>query len=249
MSYILDALNRSDSERRNKARPETEALAVGDHAPRQSIPRYAMAAAALVLTVAVVIVAYLNLADRGNDMADADGGTTEVAAQAAHLGASEDAPIMPITFGALETSVEENQPQALNSEAPNSKALNSRTPDSSLANSQATTAAPARPSTSPPANPSLSAGGEGAIKPAVTKTFADLPLEVQRLVPGIKVTTHIFSSDPSLRLVKIDGEAKREGEALKGDMRLEKITETGVVLGIGTHSFRVDILRDWSPQP
>ena len=246
MSYILDALNRSDSERRNKAGPEIEALAVGDHAPRQSIPRYAMAAAALVLMVAVVIVAYLNLADRGDDMADADGGAAEVAtaAQAAHLEASEDAPIMPITFGALETSVEENQPQALNSKAPNSRA-----PDSGVANPQATTAVPARPSTSPPANPSLSVGGEGAIRPAVTKTFADLPLEVQRLVPGIKVTTHIFSSDPSLRLVKIDGEAKREGEALKGDMRLEKITETGVVLGIGTHSFRVDILRDWSPQP
>lgn len=81
------------------------------------------------------------------------------------------------------------------------------------------------------------------IRPTVA--LMELPLAIRRILPEIVITSHIYASDPSLRLVKIDGESRKEGDQLGQQHYLVGITETGVILDFQGYRYRLDILEDW----
>lgn len=76
--------------------------------------------------------------------------------------------------------------------------------------------------------------------------ISELPLNVQRQIPDIKFTSHIYADDPSLRLVNINSRSVREGGYVSDDLKLVGITEDGVVLSYQDYTFELSILRDWS---
>ena len=78
-----------------------------------------------------------------------------------------------------------------------------------------------------------------------TVRFAELPPEIQTAIPEFEVTAHIYASDRSLRMVKIDGESLHEGDQIMTDMRLFAITETGVILEFRGHRYIHNVLQDW----
>ena len=75
--------------------------------------------------------------------------------------------------------------------------------------------------------------------------FAELPPAIQAAIPEFEVTAHIYASDQSLRMAKIDGEPRREGDQISADMRLDAITETGLILNYRGHRYIHDVLQDW----
>ena len=73
-----------------------------------------------------------------------------------------------------------------------------------------------------------------------------LPTGIQRQLPDLVFSSHIFASDADLRMVNINGKSLREGDEVSEGLTLGAITEEGVVLTYQDYRFEVSVLRDWS---
>jgi general secretion pathway protein B len=76
--------------------------------------------------------------------------------------------------------------------------------------------------------------------------IAELPLNVQQQIPDITFSSHIYASDPSFRVVNINNRNIREGGYISDDIRLLGITEDGVVLSYLHYRIEMSVIRDWS---
>lgn len=74
--------------------------------------------------------------------------------------------------------------------------------------------------------------------------LVELPLAFQKSVPDLTFNSHIYSSSPSARRVMINNRNLRVGDRFSG-LVVENITEDGVVLSKDGQRFRVGIVRDW----
>jgi general secretion pathway protein B len=79
----------------------------------------------------------------------------------------------------------------------------------------------------PPASPT-SAG---------TPLLYEMPLGTRQTLPPLKLSMHVYSPDPSRRVVIIDGARLLEGETVAGELRVSQITPDGVVLQLGDQQF------------
>lgn len=68
-----------------------------------------------------------------------------------------------------------------------------------------------------------------------------LPVEVQKSLPELHISFHSYSIKPSARLVSIGGKILRQGQEIDDNLKLEKITVTGVVLNFNGKRFRLDV--------
>ena len=68
----------------------------------------------------------------------------------------------------------------------------------------------------------------------------ELPEHIQDALPEIAISLHFFSTEAASRLATINDRDLREGEMLSGGLRLEEITMDGVVLSFRGYNFRVD---------
>lgn len=191
MSYILDALKKSQAEQL----PGGYGLDLATPPPPRSRTGLWLAVAAVALTVNVAFFAWYLLS----------------------RDASGDSVAMP-------------QP------APPTTTPAPTTPNTA----PAPTAAPANPEPTLPrrvATEPVSASQSNAV-PARTPTrtpdtlplvrLSDLSRAEQTLYNGFSYTSHIFTDDPSLCAVVIDGQRLQAGDAFKG-LKVVEITETGVV--------------------
>jgi len=74
----------------------------------------------------------------------------------------------------------------------------------------------------------------------------ELPAYQQQLIPEMGFAGHVYSSAASSRSVIINGNAMSEGDSLLSGLVVEQITSTGVVVSFNEVVFRVDVLQDWS---
>jgi hypothetical protein len=61
----------------------------------------------------------------------------------------------------------------------------------------------------------------------------------------LSFSTHLFSSDPGLRAVVVNGQRLKEGDQL-GVLTLASITEDGVVFRFEDYLVSVSVLDDWN---
>jgi general secretion pathway protein B len=73
--------------------------------------------------------------------------------------------------------------------------------------------------------------------PTVVVAPAPPPPELEREIPPIRIAMHGYTPVARDRLVMIDGALLREGEAVAPGLRLEEITPDGVVLGYKGYRF------------
>ena len=64
-----------------------------------------------------------------------------------------------------------------------------------------------------------------------------LPYELQREIPELNISVHLFSAEPSSRLVRINNSTYREGDLVADQLKLEEITQDGVIMSIGDNRF------------
>ncbi|MDX1559179.1 MAG: general secretion pathway protein GspB [Marinobacter sp.] len=74
--------------------------------------------------------------------------------------------------------------------------------------------------------------------------LVELPLSFQKSVPDLTFNSHIYSSSPASRRVMINDTYLRVGDTFEG-LRVDDITEDGVVLSRNGRRFRVGVVRDW----
>ncbi|MBI4687372.1 MAG: general secretion pathway protein GspB [Nitrospirae bacterium] len=58
----------------------------------------------------------------------------------------------------------------------------------------------------------------------------ELPLSLQQELPSLSIAGHIYSDNPSSRAANINGQIVREGETMSNGIKLEEITEEGIIL-------------------
>ncbi|WP_309043386.1 general secretion pathway protein GspB [Marinobacter sediminicola] len=74
--------------------------------------------------------------------------------------------------------------------------------------------------------------------------LVELPLSFQKSIPDLMFNSHLYSTDPYASRVMINGHYLGQGDAFSGIL-VEEVTENGVILSKQGRSFRVGIVRDW----
>jgi len=83
------------------------------------------------------------------------------------------------------------------------------------------------------------------VAPAETDILAisDLPLSVQQSLPSIHIDGHIYDANPAKRMVIINGATYREKQQIAGGLKLEEITPNGVILNFQNHVFHLGVFE------
>ncbi len=67
----------------------------------------------------------------------------------------------------------------------------------------------------------------------------ELPQSIQQSLPAFTISVYLYSQDPASRMVRINGQTMREGQTLSEGLRLEEITSDAVVFSFQNYRFRV----------
>jgi general secretion pathway protein B len=67
----------------------------------------------------------------------------------------------------------------------------------------------------------------------------DLPLSIQQNLPPITISVSLYSNEPASRMARINGSMIREGEYLTAGLKLEEITPDGVIFSYQNYRFHV----------
>ncbi|SFM54864.1 general secretion pathway protein GspB [Marinobacter zhejiangensis] len=74
--------------------------------------------------------------------------------------------------------------------------------------------------------------------------LVELPMSFQKGIPDLIFNSHVYASEPAARRVMINDHYLRIGDSFDG-LRVERISEEGVVLSKAGTRFRVGVVRDW----
>jgi general secretion pathway protein B len=91
------------------------------------------------------------------------------------------------------------------------------------------------PSETPPSGKSTNADG------SMVYNMYELPSSVQRNLPAFSITAHIHTGDPATGMVKVNGQLMREGQELSPGLKLEEIIPDGVIFRYQNYRFRVGL--------
>jgi general secretion pathway protein B len=216
MSYILDALNKSEQERRSQDTPNLDTVHRVLHAGKTgSTPWVPILVVLVILNTLIAIYWYTSRDTRTETpIQDRDVVADRLPANrlpADPLPTQTTTPAL-ITSGA--TVEPEPEPAVSTTERPQLI-----TPEDYFS----------RESTPEPV----------ADPPPVR--FSELPLSVQQQIPEIRISSHIYGTDPAFRMANINDRIAREGDMITDSITLDEITEDGVVLKYLHYRFEMRI--------
>lgn len=86
---------------------------------------------------------------------------------------------------------------------------------------------------------------ESQVVPAPIKdkiySLNELPPPLHQGLPGLTISTHLYAEDAGSRIVRINGQMLREGQFLTADLKLEEILPDGVILNFRNYRFRLGL--------
>lgn len=232
MSYILDALRKSQQARQPGTASRTGAV----HNISLALPVSGWwLALGVVLLLGILAVALLfwrstvaNLPEPPPPVASEPVATAPAPEPATAVTAGKPAPI-PETSAVKTTAVADLAEQArIPAAAPPPKKIIA-----------------ARPAKKPAANPRPEATQTTAAAPALpliaddTPLLQQMPQDFQRALPALAVTIHVYSHDESQRILFINNREYRKGSQIDGGIRVEDIVPDGAVLSFRGERFKL----------
>jgi len=240
MSYILDALKKSDQQRQLGATPTLQAAQVTVAAPKRPMLIYYGLLAA-VLLVTGIIIGWL----RPWQPEQPPFGTEPIAAESP-ISISQQAKPAPVAAphempgSAAQEFQAPNLPRGgqtvpvAGAMKPNDTELDSTATPSSATPSAA---APIPDKSVPDKTMPKSGSITGIAQEQKAIRMDELPLQIQREIPVMTVQLHAYSNNPSERLVSINSIRLREGGSLMLGLRLEQITPDGMIFSYKGYRF------------
>ncbi len=236
MSFILDALRKSEAARRRSETPDLFAAMPATPEPLRARPNWPLWLLGAVAAISLLVVLWL-LAQRAPEAA-----TVSPAVDASmETAAMDDA---AVTAPAPESITEPTPPQV---RPPVDQAP---APAAAATSPSAATPPPATPPPSPPREPPAPtpevAPAAAPILPlALPSTgsvvsLADLDPATRKLLPPLKLSMHLWNETPAQRFVILDGQRLREGDLL-GELVIERITRDGAVLAWRGGQLRIEL--------
>ncbi len=238
MSYILDALKKSEQERGNGNIPGVQTIHSSslNYANKKVYWPYFLIAAVSLNLIAVLYFVF----DKENK-----------------------APAINVTTAGENTVKENIDTQAISNNAAqieNKLITNTVTADSHTAQQHTQTRLPPtnmakqkRLTTAEAINTPLDIPHKQAIAaPKIAHSsdkniidFYDLPASVKRELPSIIISSHVYSSNPLLRSIVINNNFKEEGEYVLDDLILYEITRDGAVFAYHDILFHYGVVSTW----
>ena len=264
MSFILDALRKSEHERQRQGGPGLAEVAVA--APKTKTSVWATAAVALLVANLIAVGVLMLRRGRTPDAADSATIATRspAASQSPAARSNTPAPSEAAETGTVTTSVPATSaplarepagsvPPMLQPADANAPAAGTRNP---LEDEIGYGAMPADPvlaerGASVPAGPpavteyatrpgsviyEASTGGGTAADPAANLPTID-DVALQGGVPEMHIDLHVYSANPQERFVFVNKRKYHEGETLQEGPRVDEITRDGVVLSLHGRRF------------
>jgi hypothetical protein len=219
MSFILDALKKSENSRLRQDHPaifDAQAAAVR----RQGLPRWGIALMVL-LGLNLLILAYALWRPSEPPAAVPTVQPESTTASAAAQTAAAPAQPRPALAAPAPTAP-----------APTAPAL-AAPPSATSTRPMAAPPSVARRST-PPAFPVSS-------EESPTLPSRDDLLAAGAAIPEANLNMHVYDASPPLRFVLLNGQRLREGEVSREGLRVEQILPSGVLLSTGGNSFMLSI--------
>lgn len=247
MSYILDALRKSDLQRQRGAAPTL--LAVQEPAPERKRPGpLAYGLLATVLVGAGIAIGWLRpwqseqaalvrpepVAGKPLESAPLQSTPLESTREPAP------APSAMAPQPKPELQVQNAKPpaQAAPALVPRKPQRPTRArPKTAGTPREADAALPGKTAAPAPEQPVGTAAADAARVQTVI-SMAELPLSVQQELPAMTISVHAYSGNPGDRLVGINNRMLREGGYLVPGLKLEQITPDGMIFGYKGYSFR-----------
>jgi len=254
MSYILDALNKSEQERREQDNvPSLQAIHDGKnntHPQTNSFPWMPIAIVLVLLGLLAVIV--MLSAARNNDVAPQSSPPPMSSVEQAAPRQTTLVHTRPakgqLTKGAGTTSILSKAP-SVNAEV-DALYAQERNPDG-----RALTAVPPPPSSETVEN-KVDSDGVGTVvtdyqsidrAAGFVPSVQELPKSLQSRVPALDYAAHIYSSDERSGFAIINGKSRYKGDILSRDLFVESVEEDGLLLNVQGVSFRVPAMKSWQP--
>ena len=228
MSYILEALKKSDQQRQRGATPTLPTAQVPAAAPKQPVFLYYGLIAAVVLAAGIVI-GWLR-----PWQAEQPAPAPEPIAAKSLISVSAAVPLPEPPAMARKTAQELPAPNSAPAVQPAPMVAAMKPDMPAPARTETHSASPAAPASMPekPAGPADAAQEQRVIP------MAELPLQIQQEIPAMTIPLHAYSSKPRDRLVSINERMLREGESLTPGLRLEQITPDGLIFSYKGYRFR-----------
>jgi general secretion pathway protein B len=263
MSYILDALRKSDQLRHRGAAP-TLLTAHSAPAPAAAPAYWLLGLLAAVLLGAGIAIGWLRPwhADSAPPVvspapeAASNARETGIArAQAEAMRKIEQELAAQKTAAVPHAAAPQNLPQQFSS------ATAQPAPQATAATPQVATPAPmpakiqgkavvpttvaigAKDNSAAPAPAPLPAPSPASAEPAVV-AYSELPFQIQQEVPRLTIAVHAYSKEPKSRLVTIDNRLLHEGDEAAPGLRIEQITPDGMIFSFKGYRFRRSV-RDF----
>lgn len=227
MSYILDALRKSETERRQGKVPDLGQQVQLIHRPKKR-RKSPVVWVALALLVNAGVLAVVFWPESPSKLIVAP------TAQTAEPEATLDQPVKPM-------DVEEKPVSATTAPAPEVSTASPET-ETAVAREWPIIITPSVRQVRQ--EPALRQDEAIARAGARVPHLVELPLSFQKSIPDLMFNSHIYSTDPYASRVMINDHYLSRGESFSG-ITVEEVTENGVVLSKQGKRFRVGIVRDW----
>jgi general secretion pathway protein B len=239
MSYILDALRKSEKDRRQDETPILQTL----HTPRQVVPTGKSVFSSksllwIVVLLTLFIAALVGIVLQGwLPIHLPNQPRTDLSQQQASAPPTENQE----TDGHL--SVQEAAEKLQHENALISAGASSNPPLKTIAEKNPT---PSRTIVQEPAPLTVTLGKDDEMsvinrKVSDTPPSSQLPPSVQADIGKMKFAGHVYSEDKGRRMIMINNKILREGDAMDTDFRLNEITRSGVILLYKSTPFRIDL--------
>lgn len=249
MSFILDALKKSDHKRQRGSVPDL--LTVHDPLPegpkKRSLWFYLLVAVLLINAVALSVWLYPRQTETQNIVPQPSSGQPagKPAQEASDIQLPDSSLSGPENSAGQQTAIVEEKPL---SEPDSAAAVRDIIPVNVVPQNRPVQTEAVEQKTSPdrpsevishPSSESRSPADTGADQEQGVPDQGGLPLSVRQDLPDISITGHIYSNEPASRIVNINGQILREGETVAADLKLEEITSDGIVLSFRGYRFHM----------
>ena len=252
MSYILDALKKSEEERRRGTVPDL--LAVQYTQVQEQKKRHwwsYLLLVALALNAGVFLwwispwqASKPNVTPYSTTKQNPVPEKAVISEEQNH----QDKPL-PVQIGSpvktpSDKKVGEREDRSVQTATPEQKqSSHTATTTSEIQESRATT--PSLPIQTPAASPAppetKSSAHSTSTEGSMIYTLHELPSSIQQGLPAFSITAHIYTGDPASGMVKVNGQLMREGQELSPGLRLEEIVSDGVIFRYQNYRFRVGL--------
>ena len=259
MSYILEALKKSEREREKGKIPDLKTVHNHDRSVESdggAFPRlrYFAAIAGFVVVSLLLYVAYLEFGSDGSSTAGS-GVVSDFAPErdvsekaASHNPSTQITSVQQASVAANKGS--QNSIASLNADtaaadhpvnASTSAKISQPRPNSTAATQVKSTTSEKKGGVVIYEKNYLNAKSAGKVVP-----ISDLPDEILRTLPSLTFSGHVYSSVVAKRSIVINGKKMREGDSVNADLILRAVTPSGAVFSYKGVQFKLSALQDWS---